>query len=131
MHRQSQAALASDQAQLLAIMDHADVVVASLRDVNALSPEENVKLHFWLTALMRSREFVWLQHRAGIIDEVQWSQELLILSRFVAGKVPRLWWETVGRESFAREFVAFVDEHLRDPAIGSENAGRLSSWSNA
>jgi hypothetical protein len=129
LHTQSrQAALSCSQVELLAAVEHPDIHLAMLRGVNGLSPEENIKVYFWLTAVMRSREFAWLQFRDGIIDEVQLRQESLVIQAVFGRDVSRLWWESVGRPIFPAEFVAFVDDLLRD-APGF-NAGQLASWSN-
>ena len=122
-----QAALSCSQAELLAAVEHPDITLAMLRGVNGLSPEENVKVNFWLTSVMRSREFAWLQFRDGIIDEMQWSQESLIIQAMFGGGVNRLWWESIGRQLFPAEFVAFVDDLLRD-APGMDPRA-LASWS--
>jgi hypothetical protein len=111
LHTQSrQAALSCSQVELLAAVEHPDIHLAMLRGVNGLSPEENIKVYFWLTAVMRSREFAWLQFRDGIIDEVQLRQDSLVIQAVFGGGVSRLWWESGGRQVFPAEFVAFVDD---------------------
>jgi len=129
LHTQSrQAALSCSQVELLAAVEHPDIHLAMLRGVNGLSPEENVKVYFWLTAVMRSREFAWLQYRDGNIDEMQWRQEAMVIQAIFGTAVNRLWWESAGRQVFPAEFVAFVDEHIREaPGI---DASALASWSN-
>src|SRR4030095_16332749 len=124
-----QAALSCSQVELVAAVDHPDIHLAMLRGVNGLSSEENVKVYFWLTLVMRSREFAWLQFRDGIIDEVQWRQESLVIQAVLGRGVSRLWWESGGRQVFPAEFVAFVDDLLRDaPGI---DPSALASWSNS
>lgn len=123
-----QTALACSQVELLAAVEHPDIHLAILRGVNGLSPEENIKVYFWLTIVMRSRVFAWLQFKDGLIDEVQWRQESLVIQAVMGRGVNRLWWESVGRPLFPAEFVAFVDVLLRDaPDI---DASMLASWSN-
>jgi hypothetical protein len=100
-------------------VEHPDIHLAMLRGVNGLSPEENIKVNFWLTAVMRSREFAWLQFRDGNIDEMQWHQEVMVIQAILNTAVNRLWWESIGRQVFPAEFVAFVDNHIQD-APGSE-----------
>jgi hypothetical protein len=107
-------------------VDHPDIHLAILRGVNGLSPEENIKVHFWLTTVMHS--LAWLQFRDGIIDEVQSRQESLVIQAVFGRGVNRLWWESVGRPIFPAEFVAFGEDLLRD-APGMD-ARALASWSN-
>ena len=129
LHTQSrQAALSCSQVEMLAAVEHPDISLALLRGVNGLSPEENIKVHFWLALVMRSREFAWLQFRDGYIDEIQWRQESMIVQAIFGGGVNQLWWESIGRQLFPAEFVAFVDKHIRDtPGIDPR---MLASWSN-
>ena len=124
-----QATLSCSTSELLAAVEHPDIHLAMLRGVNGLSPEENIKVNFWLTAVMRSREFAWLQFRDGNIDEMQWHQEAMVIQAILNTAVNRLWWESIGRQVFPAEFVAFVDNHIQDaPGIGAGD--RLTSWSN-
>ena len=61
-----------------------------------------------------AREFAWLQFRDGTIDEVQWRQESLVIQAVFGRGLSRYWWESGGRQVFPAEFVAFVDDLLRD-----------------
>jgi hypothetical protein len=127
LHAQSrQAVLAGSQVALISAIDHPDIHLAILRGRNTLSPEENVKVFFWLTTVMRAAEFAWLQFRDGVIDEVQWRQELLVVQTVLGDDINRLWWSRA-RPMFAAEFAAYVDEVVRDAPV--TNAGRgLTSW---
>ncbi|MET1084654.1 MAG: hypothetical protein ABWY12_16650 [Burkholderiales bacterium] len=130
LHAQSRyAAVACSHAELLAAVEHPDMHLAMVQGASALSPEENIKVAFWLLAAMRSREFAWLQHRNGLIDEVQWKQESLIIQALLGTEVPRRWWGSVGRLVFAPEFVAFVDSHVQNLPVTNEGALLLAGWS--
>jgi hypothetical protein len=125
-----QAALSSAQAELFAIVEHPDIMLAQTGvGASPLSPEGNVKLAFWLLAVMRSRQFSWLQYQDGIIDDVQWSAEALIIVNVLGSSVNRAWWTLVGRNLFPAEFAAFVDDLIRDRPIIDETAERFVSWS--
>jgi hypothetical protein len=132
LHAQTrQTALSSDETLLLTVVEHPDIILIQRQaDVSALSPDENVKLGYWLVAVMRSRFFAWLQHRDGIIDEVQWNQETQVTTLILGGSHNRLWWQRVGRVAFPGEFVAFVDALLRDVAPTHDNTERVLSWSD-
>lgn len=125
-----QAALSSAQAELFAIVEHPDIMLAQTGVTTGLSPEGNVKLAFWLLAVMRSREFSWLQYRDGIIDDDQWSGESLIIVNVLGSSTNRHWWKAVGRNLFRAEFVAVVDNLVRDRPLMNETAERFVSWSN-
>jgi hypothetical protein len=132
LHAQTrQAALSSDEALLLAVVEHPDIILLQhQRDVRALSPEEHVTLGYWLMALMRSRFFAWLQHRDGIMDDVQWSQETQVTTLILGSPNTRLWWQRVGRVAFPSEFVTLVDALVRDVAPTHEHRERVLSWAN-
>src|SRR5262245_57752283 len=88
-----QAALSGSQSALIAAIEHPDIHLAIARGRSTLSPEENIKVFFWLLAVMRAAEFAWLQFRDGVIDDVQWKQELLVVQRILGEEINRAWWE--------------------------------------
>ena len=111
------------------MMEHPDLLLKARGVSGPMSPEDHVKLSFYWTAILRSRQFAWLQYRAGIMDEGTWHQELVIIARILGGKVSRLWWEAIGRGLFTSEFAAFVDEVLRDRPI-TTSTDNVLDWSN-
>ena len=96
-----QATLSCSTSELLAAVEHPDSPRNAARCVNELSPEENIKVNFWLTAVMRSREFAWLQFRDGNIDEMQWHQEVMVIQAILNTAVNR-----TGRINEGRTVVA-------------------------
>ena len=55
-----QATLSCSTSELLAAVEHPDIHLAMLRGVNGLSPEENIKVNFWLTAAAEQRRALGL-----------------------------------------------------------------------
>ena len=91
---------------------------ASLRECfvkpTQLSREEQGKLHFFLIAAMRQREWEWFQCRDGVIDESVARAYFGIIALHLGIQRTRHWWSTVGRIGFNPEFVAEVDCFLAD-----------------
>lgn len=130
LHAQSrQGILAAAQADMFAIIENPDVAL-SLVKTGPLSPEENVKLGLWLTAILRVREFAWLQYRNGVIDEPQWGTERLVLQNVLRHPRSRAWWELVGRRVFGSEFVTFVDDLIRDQPVSNDLVELVTNWAN-
>ena len=77
-----------------------------------LSRDEQGKMHFFLIAAMRQREWEWFQHRDGLIVESVAKAYFGVIALHLG--IPRTlhWWNTVGRMGFNPEFVAEVDTFL-------------------
>ena len=109
LHTQTrQALLSGSQAELFQLVANPEINGNLVRR-EALSQDEYVRLHGWLTALMRAREFSWLQFRKGIIDKDLWETEKGVISINLSPHKAKLWWDEVGRYAYNPEFVRFVD----------------------
>jgi hypothetical protein len=129
LHAQSrQSVLTSSQAELFALMND-PALAQSFSDGRELSPEENVRLHLYLSALVRAREFSWLQFMNGQIDETQWATELVVMQNILGTALTRRWWETMGRHTFGAEFVNFVDASIWDQPTTDEYWKTMQKWS--
>jgi len=94
-----------------------------------LSEDEHIRLHFFLTALMRVREFSWLQYMNGQIDEAQWTTELVVIRNVLGTDRTRHWWLTMGRRTFGTEFSNFVDASIKDQPKTDDFWLTLQNWS--
>lgn len=79
-----------------------------------LSREQQGKLHFFLIAAMRQREWEWFQHRDGVIDEAVAKAYFQIIALHLGIPRTRHWWRTIGRIGFNPNFVAEVDCFIAD-----------------
>ena len=79
-----------------------------------LSREEQGKLHFFLIAAMRQREWEWFQHRDGVIEEAVAKSYFGIIALHLGIPRTRHWWSAIGRIGFDPEFVADVDAFISD-----------------
>lgn len=79
-----------------------------------LSREEQGKLHFFLVAAMRQREWEWFQHRDGVIEEGVAKAYFGIIALHLGIPRTRNWWSRIGRIGFNPEFAAEVDAFLAD-----------------
>ena len=77
-----------------------------------LTREEQGKLHFFLIAAMRQREWEWFQHRDGVIEESVAKAYFAIIGLHLGIPRTRFWWRTIGRIGFDSEFVADVDRFI-------------------
>ena len=79
-----------------------------------LSREEQGRLHFFLIAAMRQREWEWFQHRDGVIEESVAKSYFGIIALHLGTPRTRHWWSTIGRIGFNSDFVAEVDRFIAD-----------------
>ena len=77
-----------------------------------LSPEEHGKVHYFLLAAMRQREWEWFQYRDGVIKKDIYEAYHGVIGLHLGIPRTRRWWSTVGRIGFNPDFVADVDALL-------------------
>jgi len=109
LHAQTrQALLAGGQAELFQVVEHPEIQ-ATFSKSGELAQEEYAKLNSFLIALMRAREFAWLQYQNDIIDKDQWYTEKGVIEFILTFKRNRDWWKKLGRRFYSPDFVTFVD----------------------
>ncbi len=74
--------------------------------------DELLKLHLFLTVIMRQREWEWFQYHDGVIDEDVYKTYHEVIAIFLGTPNTRKWWETVGRSGLNPGFVKEVDALL-------------------
>ncbi len=101
--------------ELYRLADDADLRECFVK--RELSSEEQGKLHFFLLAAMRQREWEWFQHRDGVINEDCAKAYFGVIALHLGIARTRHWWSTVGRVGFNLDFVTEVDTFLsgREP----------------
>ena len=77
-----------------------------------LTAEEQGKLHYFLLAAMRAREWEWFQFKDGVIKEDVYKAYHEVIALHLGTLRTRTWWSTVGRIGFNAGFVADVDALL-------------------
>jgi len=87
-----------------------DPVVWDLMLKETITHEERIKLHSWLVAAMRLREFEWSQHRFGTVDEDTYNTYKEVIPIILGTKRSRSWWENRGRMALNHKFVEFVNK---------------------
>ena len=123
-----QSVLTAAQTQLLVVAQQPDIIT-SISKPGPLTAEENAKLDAWLTASMRSREYAWLQHNRGLIDDDQWNTELAVTGIVVSAPRTRLWWTELGRNYVSEEYAAFVDGLIQGRPT-SDKWKASTNWAN-
>jgi len=82
--------------------------------VETLTPEQHGKLHYFLLSAMRQREWEWFQLRDGIIREDVQDAYKDVIGLHLGTQRTRRWWRKVGRIGFNAEFVAVVDDFIKN-----------------
>lgn len=99
------------QEELYRWMDNSDLPEAFLR-TTTLSGGAQAKLHFFLVAAMRQREWEWFQYKDGVIGTDVYQAYHGVIGLHLGVPLTRRWWETVGRVGFNPAFVVEVDAFL-------------------
>jgi len=81
------------------------------------SQEEMLRLHLFLTHLMRQREWEWSQFKDGIIDRDVYKTYHEVIAIFLGTPKTLDWWQGVGRAGINPEFAAEVDMLLSDRGL--------------
>jgi len=124
-----QAVLTAAQAELFAEMENPDIVTSIVK-AGALSQEEHIKLAAWLFAVLRVRQFSWLQHRNGAIDDSQWNTEVSVIRFIFDSKKTRDWWTKIGHLAFGDEFSEFINSEIRDHLPTEKAWQSVANWTD-
>lgn len=77
-----------------------------------LSGDEQAKMHYFLLAAMRQREWEFFQYQDGVIGEDVYKAYHGVIALHLGIPRTRRWWATVGRIGFNEHFVNTVDAFL-------------------
>ena len=124
-----QAVLESSQEELFEWVRNTDIHNSVIKQ-GILTSEEQTKINFFLLAILRVREYSWLQYENGIIDQEQWDTEVGVIGIVLSSVRTRKWWEEVGKAQFNPEFSAFVDDYLQNIPVSDEFWQAQKSWDN-
>jgi hypothetical protein len=122
-----QSVLTAAQTELFVLVENPDIVLTVLKD-DPLTEEDQVKVGAWLAAAMRAREYSWLQHRDGIIDEAQWETEVAIILWILDTARTRDWWEKRGRFGSSAGFAEFVDSAIQNQPATVDGWRGETNW---
>ena len=123
-----QAAMETATSELLHLTTMPDLAIA-LGGAKPLTDRDHVQLDSFLAASMRGREFSWLQHAAGTIDESQWATDIAVLSVYMDSFLIRQWWNKLGRHYSGPGFVEFVDGLVSQIEPTNEMWKTATNWS--
>jgi len=123
-----QSVLTSSQAELFFMAEHPEIEAAIFKP-GPLTVDENLQLDSLLGAVLRSREFSWLQYQRGLIDASQWDTERAVVISVLDNERVRLWWTRSGRFVVGQEFQSFVDAIIADNPV-TDSWSKLQNWSD-
>jgi hypothetical protein len=90
----------------------ADIGITAAFAQETLSPDAALKMHIFLTHIMRQREWEWHQYEDGIIDASVQRTYQEVIKIFLCTPRTRRWWRELGRSGLNPDFVAEVDALL-------------------
>lgn len=109
-----QAMMGFGQEILFKVIDYPDIFFGMAKGQGELSDEEKIRMDQWLRAVLRGREYDWLQYREGLVDEASFTAYSQIIPAVLGTRRSQEWWKTVGQDTLDPEFVAYVDELMSD-----------------
>jgi hypothetical protein len=114
-----QAVMATDVQIIWAAVTDPDIWLCQMKE--HLTDDEKIKLHAYLIAFMRDREFVWRQYRAGALDQETWISYQQGIVGNLSQRQSRKWWEAFSKQgAFPRAFVTFIDGLLANAPIAAQ-----------
>ena len=110
--RQSIASRAGEAQFLVAQNDELLAVVTKLFQQEKLSPQENVRLHFFLGGLFRGTEEAYLLYREGFLDDDYWSTRANLALNYL--RYPGVFevWQGRFRSVYHPAFVEWVESQF-------------------
>ena len=112
-----QTMISMDVEGLYAAMEYPSIFV-KMQTNQEQTPAEEIQLTSWLIALVRTREYQWLQYRNGLLDKRSWEAYLSGLRGNLSHPQTRSWWNMAAANNlFDHEFVDEVNKLLADVPI--------------
>ena len=102
-------------------------LLLSVSRLEPLQPGEAVRLDSLLHGFMVFMEYIWLQHRAGAIDDYAWNGQAWTIRAILKTKRTERWWQAQGRHYFEPSFVEVVDALVKDAPYAT-NFDNLLAW---
>ena len=122
-----QSVLAASQAELFTTISEPSITI-NIGNQEPLTEEDQVRVSSYVFAIFRAREFAWLQHNNGVVDDTQWNTELAVLLFFLDSDRIRDWWTNVGRSAFGNEFSEFVDGLCEEHNPTNSSFKGMANW---
>ncbi len=114
------------QQEILAIAQDPTIWTAFTKE--EITDEEKIKLHEWLIASMRQREYEWFARNDGVIDSAMFGAYSGVIPLLLGTERTRRWWAVHRQEHvFDAAFVSFVDG-LLDSSPRSDYFYSLDKW---
>lgn len=124
-----QAVLTASQAELFVQIERPEISL-SIINPSVLTQEEQVRLSSFFFAVFRAREFAWLQHENGVIDDAQWDTEAAVIMFFIDSHRVRDWWIEVGSSGFSVQFSTFIDRLIEANSPTDSTFRAVASWAD-
>jgi len=98
--------------ELFKIIEFPEIMECAYSDKSALTLEQKIRVHNYFLEAMRMREYIWLQHRAGLLDDVAFQTYSQSIPHILNSQRGRRWWRAYHNAGFHLEFIRFVDALL-------------------
>lgn len=89
----------------------AAIVVKASDNLGDLSPEEHIRIHFWMVVTLRRFEAIYVQGVYGSIDPVRIEGFERSILTLISSGGPAEWWRSA-KNAFSSDFVEYADSRL-------------------
>lgn len=98
-------------AEVETLIEHPEIWLMMWKD--KLSPEEQSRIHWFLIRAMRFREFIWRQHKMGLLDKVTYESYIGVVAQTLSTERSKVWWNSYKHSGiFDPEFIELVEDIL-------------------
>ncbi len=98
------------------------IIRVGLRDPSQLTEDENARLNWWVSLVLRAMENTFVQHQAGMLDEQSWIARAHSMSNFISAPAVIEIWRPVSldyREDFRDWISSVLDQKKNTTFRGS------------
>lgn len=104
----------TQQSELRWASDISEEWTKAIESPSELSSSEAWKMSTWLTSAFAARQNEFIQYKKGLMDEEIWKASEGIVLILLSMPWTRNWWASYGKKSFSTDFVALVENILKD-----------------
>ena len=100
-------------AEVESLIQHPDIWLMFWKE--ELTDLERSRLHSFMLRALRFREYIWRQHKLGLLDKDTFETYILVVTQQLSSKRTRDWWNSYKLSgTFDPEFIKLVDRLVEE-----------------
>lgn len=95
--------------EIESLIEHPEIWLLMWKE--KITAEEQSRIHFFLVRSLRFREFIWRQHKTGLLDKETFETYFSVVAQTLSTERSKSWWDSYKNSGiFDSEFVEMVDK---------------------